>query len=103
MAASQRVTHPVDGDEDIAGAVERFKELRAWKAGCEAEMNELKEKLGVRCAEHGAGALTVDDVQVVRYSELSRTTVDGKALQAAHPRIFNQFKKISEYTRVDVP
>lgn len=101
--ATQRVTHPVDGDIDVQSLRDRYLVLKGYKEQVEKEMDELKEKMLVRMDEHGATGLTVAGSLVTYVSRYDRVTLDTEKLKAKHPRIYKLFiKSVTPVTAVTI-
>lgn len=82
----------------------RIKKLQSL----EAQMKELEEQAEALKAEIKAdlGAKGVDEIQtasfIVKWKEIISSRLDGKALKAALPEIYNQYCKASASRRFTI-
>lgn len=99
----------VELDLETMEKLDRLRYLRSMKSSCEKEEDELKFQIGFYIAKawglnsadeaEDNAVLTHNGIEAGKWRKQSRSSLDGKQLEEAHPEIAKKFKKIS-YFRV---
>lgn len=87
----------LEADNDLIQLIAEYKDLNATIKQAESELDEFKLQIGKAIADNET---VIDNgKKLATFKAQSRTTLDSKALKAAHPELWEQFAKTSS-TRV---
>ncbi len=87
----------VTADSELLEAVQEYKSLNGDIKAAQEELDQLKIKI---CSSMEDAEMIIDqEKRIATFKYQERTTLDSKALKAAHPEIYEQFSKTSS-TRV---
>ena len=88
-------------ERKIENRIKKLKELEKQIADLEQEADAIRCELKEDMEEKGVDELTTKNF-VIRWKEVITNRLDGKALKAALPEIYNQFVKPSTSRRFTV-
>lgn len=87
----------IEADNELLGLVDEYQDWQKDVKSAEKHLEQLKIALCTRFADK---EMIIDgDKRIATFKYQERTTIDSKALKAAHPEIWEQFSKTSS-TRV---
>lgn len=87
----------IEADNELLGLVDEYQDWQKDVKGAEKHLEQLKIAICTRFADK---EMIIDgDKRIATFKYQERTTIDSKALKAAHPEIWQQFAKTSS-TRV---
>ena len=84
-------------DDEVAQIVADYKDLNSTIKEATKELDDLKLQICSRMED--AEMIIQEEKRLATFKYQERTTLDSKALKAAHPEIYEQFSKTSS-TRV---
>lgn len=84
----------IEADGKIIEALNQLRVLKAQQKEIEVGIDLLSE--GIKLFMQGNAVLTIDGAPVLTWKTQSSNRFDQTAFSAAHPDLFNQFKKTSE-------
>ncbi len=92
----------IDSETELVAAIEKFRAFDKKEKAAKKAKDALKSEILAALKDRGASALEFHGSIVARKSEVETVRVDAKALQAAHPRIWKKFLKVTESVRLTV-
>ena len=88
-------------EKKIENRIKKIKELEAQIAELEQQADMIRYELKEDMEEKGIDELTTKNF-VIRWKEVITNRLDGKALKAALPEIYNQYVKPSTSRRFTI-
>jgi putative phage-type endonuclease len=85
---------PIEATGEILEAFNRLRELKAQLKGDEAEAETLSERIKVYMRD--AAVLTANGTPLATWKTQTARRLDQQAFAAAHPDLFQQFKRASD-------